>query len=168
MDYPKKKIKCEIWKPIKEYEGFYEVSNYGNVRSAATKKKLAKCNHRGGYLLVSLQVNGNHKMKSIHRLVASAFIKNPDNLRDVNHKDGNKHNNSVENLEWVSHSQNIKHSYQVLKRRRKSNPVVCIETGDTFENLKEASKFAGVSRSAVQHAVDGITKKAGGYTWKRK
>ena len=168
MEYPKKKLKCEIWKPVSGYEDLYEISNFGNVKSIRNGKILAKCNHKGGYFLVSLKKDGAHSMKSIHRLVATAFIENPLKLRDVNHKDGNKKNNHVDNLEWVSHSENIKHSYSVLKRKRKYNPVVCIETGEVFDNMKEASFFAGVSRGAIQHAVDGITKKAGGYSWKRK
>lgn len=113
----------EIWKEIKDYPN-YEVSNFGRVRtlkyfSNVTKKyydrilvlkqKTSYC----GYNHVGLSNKDGRKTKVVHKLVAKAFIPNPNNLREINHKDGNKQNNSVTNLEWCSRSDNIKHAYKM-------------------------------------------------------
>lgn len=120
--------KVEIWKPVKEYEGLYEVSNLGNVKAIERRircrnqfceyyrtypsKVLYKgpINGKDGYLQVSLSNQGKWKCKLVHRLVAEAFIPNPDNLPEVNHKDRNKQNNCVDNLEWSSKLDNMKHA----------------------------------------------------------
>ena len=119
----------EIWKPIEGYEGLYEVSNTGQVRSLDRYVKnghssyrlqkgrvLSPTKHRYGYLFVILTCNGKHKMFLVHRLVAQAFILNPDNLPQVNHKDEDKSNNRVDNLEWCDHKYNMNYN-DVLKRR---------------------------------------------------
>ena len=118
----------EIWKDIEGYEGLYQVSNFGRVRSLdryveyigtnQTHKKmnmkqfkkgkiLVPMLHKNGYLFIALP----KKQKSIHRLVAEAFIPNPNNLPQVNHKDCNKQNNNFKNLEWCNQSYNTKHAY---------------------------------------------------------
>ena len=116
----------EIWKPIKGYESLYEVSNYGRVKALARRKNcnrgygiikehIMKPNNcdRGGYYRVPL-TGTNHikKYYLVHRLVAEAFIPNPDNLPEVNHKDSNKANNNIKNLEWCSRTYNIKYGYE--------------------------------------------------------
>ena len=116
------------WRPIEGYEGLYEVSNTGQVRSFDRYVKYSNGRihlHKGkvlspsirydGYLVVLLSYNGKHKMFSVHRLVAEAFIPNPDNLPQVNHKDEDKTNNSVENLEWCDNKYNM--NYGTRKRR---------------------------------------------------
>ena len=121
----------EIWKDIKGYEGLYQVSNLGRVRSIDRRDRLGRhfkgrvlsqCKQRGNYLYVQLQKNGKSKPSKIHRLVAQAFIPNPENKATVNHKYCNKGNNVVENLEWCTNLENITHAkiHGLLKGR--SNP----------------------------------------------
>lgn len=167
MESRKKKIKCEIYRDIPNLQGLYQVSNVGNVKSIRNNKVLSQTNHRGGYKLVSISIDGKHKELTVHRLVALAFIPNPNGHRDVNHKDGNKANNSVENLEWVSHSDNIKHSYRSLKQRRHHKPIRCLETGVIYSSCKEASDKTGINRGSINHAVRGMYKHAGGLRWER-
>lgn len=175
----------EIWKDIPEYKGTYQASNLGRIRSTNRKitqlanggktqftyiKKgriLAQNTQNGGYFVVSISVNTKRKVCTVHRLVASAFISNPNNCRDVNHKDGNKKNNNVENLEWVEHSENIKHSYRKLKQKRHNKPIRCVETGIVYSSCKEASDKTGINKCSINHVINGICKHAGGFTWER-
>lgn len=112
----------EIWQPIQGYEGTYEVSTLGRVRSLnrvversdgikrTYKSRILKpCISYNGYAQVKLQINSTSKGQTIHRLVAIAFIPNIENKPQVNHKDGNKLNNQASNLEWITPSENIKH-----------------------------------------------------------
>lgn len=107
------------WKPIKNYEGLYEVSNTGLVRSVdridcvgkRQKGKILRLNNTEKYLRVVLCKDGTPKTFYIHRLVAITFISNEENYKCVNHKDGNKLNNNVENLEWCTYSHNMKHAF---------------------------------------------------------
>lgn len=102
----------EIWRNIEGYYGKYQVSTWGRVRNAETGKVLKPYRNRKGYLKIGLLEIGNKipKKHRINRLVAKAFIDNPNNLPQVNHKDGNKENNSVTNLEWVTDNENKKHA----------------------------------------------------------
>lgn len=106
----------KIWKDINEYEGLYQISNYGEVKSINKKiiKKPSKLPK--GYLQICLSKNGKSKYVSIHRLVAQAFIPNPNNLPCVNHKDCNPQNNKVSNLEWISYKDNNNYKNHHLKR----------------------------------------------------
>lgn len=105
----------EIWKPVVGYEGYYEVSNLGNVRSLKRKGykngNLRQGEKTTGYLIVVLYKDGKGTTKSVHRLVAKAFIPNPKNKPQVNHIDSNRKNNKVENLEWVTRAENAQHAY---------------------------------------------------------
>lgn len=106
----------EVWKDIKEYEGLYQVSNFGNIRSLPRRgtsknvhimfQKYNKC----GYKMVGLYKDGKVKNRTVHRIVAETFLDNPLNKEDVNHIDGNKENNNVSNLEWTTHKENMKHA----------------------------------------------------------
>lgn len=113
----------EIWKPVKNYEGFYEVSNFGKVRSLdrvfPTKKGVVKCTKGkvmnltlkdNGYKTVMLSVGGESKRFHVHRLVSEAFIYNSSRKPIVNHKNGIKADNNVKNLEWVTHRENVEHA----------------------------------------------------------
>lgn len=114
----------EIWKDIKDYEGLYQISNYGRVKSLPRMMKNRKCEEiiktpsvlPKGYLKVSLCKNGKIKYFFIHRLVAEAFIPNENNYPCVNHKDCNTSNNNVYNLEWVTYKENNSYKNHHLKR----------------------------------------------------
>lgn len=112
----------EIWKDVKGYEGLYQVSNTGQVFSIRSKKFL-KQGHTGwgeGYAFVALCKNGMRKNKNVHRLVAEAFIPNPENKPEVNHIDHNPHNNNANNLEWVTHQEN----WEAFNRSEKKKQVI--------------------------------------------
>lgn len=127
----------EYWSDIPNYEGYYQVSNYGNVRSLdrVIKEKTGKTQtlkgrvlkqriNPGGYYYIGLGKNGTKATFAIHQLVAQAFIPNPNNKRIVNHIDGNKLNNSLANLEWSTYSENLEHAYKIgLRRAVRSNEV---------------------------------------------
>lgn len=169
----------EEWKPIAGYED-YEVSNYGNVRSKEryitqyghkkTYTRLMKCHQlkqeklNSGYFVVQLSKNGKKKAMTVHRLVACAFL--GESKLDVNHKDGNKHNNRVDNLEYMSRSANIEHSYRVLgKYERISKKVICVETGEIFNSMREAGRKMGINPISIGHVLAGRNKTAGGLRW---
>lgn len=114
----------EIWKDIKGYEGLYQVSNYGRIKALSKTVNRGKC-HRSwkehylkygvdnrGYYKTHLSKNGVNKTVKVHRIVAQTFINNQLNKKEVNHKDGNKQNNTVDNLEWVTKSENQLHAYK--------------------------------------------------------
>lgn len=116
----------EIWKDIKGYEGLYQVSSEGRVKSKARngnwKEKILKpVKTKDNYFIVGLCKNGKSKNKRINRLVAEAFIPNPENKPEVNHIDGNKHNNKISNLEWVTTKENIVHAYKIGLNSKEKN-----------------------------------------------
>lgn len=106
----------EIWKDIPNYEGLYQVSNLGNVKSVKNKKKMSLIDHGNEYLYVTFSKDGKRKNFYVHRLVSQAFIKDYDESKVTNHKDYNRKNNRVDNLECVSQKDNIRYS---LKNRKK-------------------------------------------------
>lgn len=174
----------EVWKDVLEYEGFYQVSNYGNVRSVervirhnskdgkhALRKLRSKlirkelnCN---GYYIVGLHKNGTHVKRTIHRLVAIAFIPNPDGKETVNHKDGDRANNNMENLEWCSQSENIIHASRILHTLTyHGKSVRCVETGEIFPSIKKAAQKYGVAGTNLGNAIRGKGQnRCAGYHW---
>ena len=109
-------------KPIKGYEGIYEADSDGSIWSirhprTGNRKQLKVLLNKKGYPQVRLYKNKKSSMFRTHRIIAELFIPNPDSLPQVNHKDGNKQNNSVDNLEWITNSRNVKHSFDVLGRK---------------------------------------------------
>ncbi|MEL7418089.1 MAG: NUMOD4 domain-containing protein [Cyanobacteria bacterium J06555_3] len=156
LNYKDNLMAEEIWKSIVGYEEIYAVSSLGRVKNL-TRGKIRKLgDNTRGYLRVNLSKNGQSKFFSVHRLVATAFIPNPDRLPQVNHRNGVKTDNRVENLEWVDISKNQKHSYKVLKRKSPkseldSNQVLEIDrllrqSKSTTEQIAQAY---GVSRRII-------------------
>ena len=177
-----------IWKPVPGYEGFYEVSNDGQVRSIYRYKKILKpMISNTGYKRVDLFKNKKRKQYSIHRLVALAFIKNEDGKPFVNHKDENKLNNSADNLEWVSHVENCQYGTAIARRtehfdyeHRKINnanqikvcskPIKQYTKNGSFvrewASASECNRETGIWISAIREVVKGKRKSAGGYVFR--
>lgn len=161
----------EIWKEISGYNGLYQVSNLGNVRSMpreGTKGGIMKLSHymRNSYLIVQLYLNGKGKRYFVHKLVAQAFIPNPLNKPQVNHKNGIKTDNRVSNLEWVTCQENIEHAYK--HRLHKTEQVIQVECGcivRVFRNCYYASVQTGINYASIYHCLHGKQKQAGGYEW---
>lgn len=164
----------EIWKDIPGYEGLYQVSNEGRVKTARRKgtfgglARMRPMQH--GYIGVDLCREGKRKTHMVHRLVAQAFISNPDNLPEINHKDENKTNNHANNLEWCTRRYNLMYG-EGHKRRvaSKSKPVTQHTKNGEFvawyPSVKEAGRQTGVYDSNIGYACrhNGT---AGGYIWR--
>ena len=181
----------EIWKPIKGYEDFYEVSNLGRIKRL--KHTIIRCDGRkltlpekilkiatqrkNGYLFVGLK----GKTFKVHRLVAEAFVPNPSNLPLVNHKDEDKTNNCASNLEWCDHIYNNNYGtkkmrlhYSELGKRHMRYDVYQIDKEGNviavFPSIKEASRATGISYDGIRHCGHNHLgyKTAGGYCWELK
>jgi hypothetical protein len=149
----------EIWKDIEGYEGLYQVSNLGRVKSL--KKKYSKEDRirklrldKDGYLVVSLWKYGKPKTMKVHRLIAISFIENIENKSFVNHLDGIKNNNSIENLEWVTASENTKHAHYTGLMNKKL--VIDLVTNKIYNSTAEASKFYSIDASGLSKMLRGI------------
>lgn len=180
----------ENWKDIKGYEGFYQISDLGRVRSLErdvyysngavhrTKEKiLVQSLDGGGYPLVHLYKNRKSKTMNVHRLVAEAFIPNPENKPMINHRDEVKTNNVVENLEWCTSTYNANYGTKIerMLQNRKSyklgnhpqaKPVFCVELNKKFDCIARAGKELGVNINCIVSACKGKQKTAGGFHWK--
>lgn len=157
----------EIWRNCKGYEEKYQVSNQGRVWSITAQRYLKGSIDKDGYLQVYLTAkNGKSKKEFVHRLVALAFIDNPQGLPQVNHKDENKQNNNVNNLEWVSIKDNCNHGTRNTRiSNANSKKVYCIELNKTFKGLREAEQETGINHSGISRACRGQQQTAGGYHW---
>ena len=176
----------EMWKDIENYEGLYQVSNLGRVKSlkrdiinnrygvAHIKEKILKPRNDGkGYVRIVLYKNNQKKQFKIHRLVAQTFILNVQNKPFVNHIDGNKQNNKVTNLEWCTCKENNLHAFNTGLNSRKLRAVCQLDTKENilneFESLCEASRFLNKSsHHNIMYCCNGKTKTAYGYKWKYK
>lgn len=161
----------EIWKDIPEFEGLYQISNLGNVRSlySGSYHIISQFSIPSGYMYVSLHKAGKKINRSVHRLVAKAFIDNPCNLKDVNHIDGNKQNNVVSNLEWCSHKDNMKHAvYTGLHTKFNQKKVLCVETGVIYNSAVAAHKATGADVRNISKVCRGKPNShtTGGYHWR--
>lgn len=150
----------EIWKDIKGYEGLYIISNTGKVKGLKYNKLLKPVLQKG-YLYIHLCKNSKDRAYLLHRLVAQHFIDNPDNLPEVNHKDENKVNNDVSNLEWCTAKYNSNYG---TRNKRKSKPIQCIETGEIYWGAREMERQLGIKHNSIAFAIRNGTR-AGGYHW---
>lgn len=158
----------EIWKDIKGYEGLYQVSNLGNIRDSKRNKPRKVSKNCRGYGWVHLTKDKASKPFSAHRLVAIHFIPNPDNLPQVNHRNLNKMDNRVENLEWCDNSYNTSHSYQTREAltgdkggmKLSDNPnakkVIHEESGKTYPCASEAAIDLGIKPKYFQRMLRGV------------
>lgn len=153
----------ERWKKINEAP-MYEVSENGVVRNTHTGN-LVKQRPNYGYMYVSLMINGKAHQRRVHRLVALAFIPNPENKSDVNHIDGNKANNCVSNLEWCTASENLHHAYetglrekQALKAQKARRKKIIRDDGVSFVSVTEAASNLGVTISQMSKILRGTRK----------
>ena len=169
----------EIWKDVQGYEGLYAVSDLGRVKRLAGKgcknERILKPQYNSkGYLYVSLYKCGKSVHLAVHRLVAATFIPNPDKLPEVNHKDENKTNNRVDNLEYCDGKYNCNYGTRnerrsETQRNRKdlSKPILCVETGVIFQSAREASRWIHKknAQTNILHCLKGRTITAYGYKW---
>lgn len=158
----------EIWKDIEEYEGIYQVSSLGRVKRVTTGRILKSGKNRGGYLYINLCKQGVVSNKRIHRLVAQAFIPNPENKSDINHIDEDKTNNTVTNLEWTTRKENLNHGThndRVSKTLSIQIIATNIKTGDSteFYSGKECARQLGLNAGHITSVLKGRLKQTGGY-----
>lgn len=164
----------EIWKDIPDYEGYYQVSNFGNFRSL---KRLIKYKSYGirlypaknlltettkdNYQRIVLMKDGIKHRFMAHILVAKTFIPNPDNKPEVNHIDGNKSNNVVSNLEWVTASENTLHAIRIglcnpyINIPSNSKAVKCLDTQEIFKSIHKAAIWLGVNTTSLSRSIKG-------------
>lgn len=179
----------EIWKDIDGYEGLYQVSNLGRIKSLYRitcidrhiPEKILRPALSRGYLGVALHKNMKQKTFTIHRLVAIAFLPKIENKTHVNHKDGNKLNNNVENLEWCSQLENNRHCFDVLGKMswrmgmsikpinakqiiqidKITNNEIC-----KYESLMDAERKTGIQFKNIHKVCNNKRKTAGGFKWR--
>lgn len=185
----------EEWRPVVGYEGIYEVSNTGKVRSC-DRIDASGFHRKGRMMKLNFGINGyvraniwspkekRQRTLEVHRLVAEAFIPNPNKLPQVNHIDENKANNNVGNLEWVTMKQNNMHgtrlarqgiTYKALPEEKKKHPhKIVLELDDLgnvlheFYSVREAAQHFGIDESGISKCCRGLLKTSGGRYWRYK
>ena len=158
------------WRIVEDYY-HYEVNNLGQVRHRKRQQILKPRANKGGYLYVNFKINGKNTNFAIHRLVAKAFLPNPNNFPEVNHKNSDTTDNRVENLEWCDSSYNLNYSYRkqenkdcrgkVVVQYDKQGNLIC-----EYPSLSSAAKAINGNMASISHCCHGITKSSSGYVWK--
>lgn len=177
----------EIWLPISGYEGLYEVSNFGRIRSLFRYKKVLHPSNTNGYATVELWKDKVRKRIGVHRLVALAFVSNPNGKPFVNHKDETRNNNNADNLEWVTHIENCRYGTAIQRRtehtdyskRRINNtnqikacskPILQYTKDGTFvrrwNSASECHRITGISITCIRRCANGERKTASGYVFR--
>lgn len=184
----------EIWRDIKGYEGLYQVSNLGRVRSLqfvnnrykvrTPRLKVLKPSYdKYGYLMLGLCKDGKHKNVHPHRLVAEAFIPNPENKPQVNHIDGNKINNCVNNLEWCTHGENQKHAHRIGikqatkywtgkfgKEHHNSKPILQYDLNGNFikrwDSMSDIERELNIRHGRIWYCCTNRQKTSHGFIWR--
>lgn len=171
----------EIWKSVKGYENLYEISNYGRVKSLKRQGThehiLKQFDNSNGYMIVSLSKDNVQKTFPVHKLVANTFMNNTDSLRDINHIDGNKKNNYIDNLEFCSHSYNMKHAFKLGLNKTQHgylNPnakkIIQYDLKGnyikTWDCIIDAMKEYNICRSSIHRCCTGVFKQTHGYIWR--
>ncbi len=169
----------EVWRNCKHYEEFYQVSNYGRIWSIRNQKYLKQCDNGHGYFTVNLvAVNGKKKKEYVHRLVAMAFIDNIERKPTVNHKDENKKNNHVENLEWATYTENNAYNDRLIRQGEtlKENGKTSKKVNQydlngnfikQFNSIREAERSLNTnSCTNIYRVCKGKYKQSQGYVWK--
>ena len=156
-------------KDIKNFEEEYAVYEDGRVWSHKRQMFLIPRDNGSGYLQVMLYKDGKHKNFRVHRLVAEAFIPNPNNLPYINHKDEDKHNNSIDNLEWCDRKYNNNYGTRNERMRKSlSVPVYCEELNREFYGAHEAARQLGLNQTNITQCCKGNQKTTGGYHFRYK
>lgn len=161
----------EIWCDIDGYEGLYQISNKGRVKSllGPSERILRPWDNGYGYYYIMLYNDSVRKRFKLHRLVARAFIPNPDNLPEINHRDENKKNNCVENLEWCDRIYNV--NYGTRNERASRKILQYSKSGDFIREWKSAAevkRVLSINNSDIIACCKGKLKSAGGFVWKYK
>ena len=175
----------EIWKDIKGYEGLYQISSLGRVKSLKRYVRHSKggmkivnesikgtFRHQDGRERVELSKNGVNKKFFVYRLIAEAFIPNPNGYKEVNHKDENPANSSIDNLEWCNHLYNMNYGTRTERASLSKNKGVGMYHPDTdvlmmaFVSVKEASDYMDVSKSSISNSCRNKQDKVKGYKFK--
>lgn len=154
----------EIWADVPNWEGYYYVSNQGDIKNA--KWQTLKKKTDNGYYRVCLTHKDRKEFISVHRLVLSVFGKHQKDKPYVNHKNGIKTDNRVENLEWCSQKENVAHAYKMGLNDWHKVRVRCVETGVIYDTMLDAARAMGLkSTSGIRYCLQGVYKTSGGHKW---
>ena len=160
----------EIWKDVEDFEGLYQVSNLGRIKSVfreGTKGGIIKQFSAKGYMKVNLHKNGEEHFIYTHRIVAIAFVPNPNKKPQVNHINGNKHDNRAINLEWNTSAENLEHSIENgLRSLRKVGQFKNGELVAIYRSCNYAAQKTHIQYATIYRCLNGIFKQAGGFEWR--
>ena len=163
-----------VFETFVKIEGFenYEVSNLGKVRNIKSGRTLKPKLNRGGYLMYGLYENNKQKYLYLHRILATAFIDNPEEKPCVNHIDENKLNNDLSNLEWCTVRENNLHGTRIKRIAEKCfKKVIQLDLNDNvlnvFKSIKQAERETGVLVTSISNCCNGRSKSAGGFKWRK-